>query len=1189
MTRLISAILLTLAACAAARAAEPSTLENEFVAPPAAARPWVYWFWLNSNITKEGMTADLEAMKRVGIGGVLIMEVDQGAPQGPVAFAGPKWRDLYRHMLSEANRLGLEVNMNNDAGWCGSGGPWMPAELSMQYVVWTETNLDGGKHIDAALAEPGRTANYYRDITVLAFPTPTGSARIENINGKTGHDRQDQPPSPARYKELPADQVIKADTIVDLSANFKNGRLTWEAPAGKWTVLRIGHTSTGAVNAPAPVTGRGLECDKLSKEAVDAMFAGLMGKIIADSPKLAGKTLVTTHIDSWEVHSQNWTPRLRQEFQKRRGYDLFRYFPVYTGRVVESLEVSERFLWDLRQTISDLLVENYAGHFRELAQKNGLKLSIEAYGDAAFDDVTYAGHCDEPMGEFWSWAYGGAAESVTEMTSAGHVYGKRIIGAESFTATDAEKWQGHPGNIKTLGDWAFCEGINRFVFHRYALQPWLNCRPGMSMGPWGLHYERTQTWWEQSAAWHQYLARCQHLLRQGLFVADICYLQPEGAPRSFGPPVARRGNPPDRPAYNFDGCSPDVVLTRMSVKDGRIVLPDGMSYRLLALPNSQTMTPRLLAKIVELVEAGATVVGPRPQKSPALENYPACDDEVKKLADRLWGDCDGEKIKQHVLGKGSVVWGKSAEQVLAERKVPVDFSSDGGLNGKLRYIHRTLEDGTELYFVANKREVSVAGTCSFRVRGKRPAFWWPQSGLMQMAAAWQEKGGVTRVPLYLDAAESVFVVFRPEMGTTDPVVTMTVDGKSFPPAPPASTKAVVMKAVYGVRGDAQRIRDVKAKVQELIDADKTRLLVADMALGDDPAPNVVKTLDIDFKVAGKPLHVRGTDTEVIRLPNGLHGKTFAVQTATYGVPGDATRTRNVKAAVQKLVDEGSTSFEVASMAAGGDPAFGIVKTLTVEFTVDGKPHKASGQDPDVIELLPEAIINVQRPATLTGTGGSSVVLEAWQNGRFELTTASGGKLISTVHDLPAARVVAGPWQLKFPAGTAVPEQELPILSAWNLSGNDAMKYFSGTATYGKVLRIPAELLGDDRGLYLDLGRVAVMARVKLNGHDLGVLWKAPYRVEIDPFAKPGDNTLEIEVTNLWINRMIGDENLPLDSDRNGDGTLKAWPKWLLEGKSSPSGRQSFSSWQLYKKGEPLHESGLLGPVTLQATRRVVPQ
>ena len=173
-----------------------------------------------------------------------------------------------------------------------------------------------------------------------------------------------------------------------------------------------------------------------------------------------------------------------------------------TGRVVDSLEISERFLWDLRQTVSDLLVENYAGHFRELANRHGMRLSIEAYDDCPCDQLTYAGQADEPMAEFWSWQKFGEAFSCTEMSSAAHVYGKRILGAEAFTANDAEKWQGHPGDIKDLGDWAFCEGINRFVFHRYAMQPWLDRKPGMSMGPWGLHYERTETWWEHSAAWH---------------------------------------------------------------------------------------------------------------------------------------------------------------------------------------------------------------------------------------------------------------------------------------------------------------------------------------------------------------------------------------------------------------------------------------------------------------------------------------------------------------------------------------------------------------------------------------------------------------------------------------------------------------------------------------------------------------
>ncbi len=229
--------------------------------------------------------------------------------------------------------------------------------------------------------------------------------------------------------------------------------------------------------------------------------------------------------------------------------------------------------------------------------------------------MTYAGQADEPMSEFWSWDKFGAAYSCTEMASAAHVYGKRILGAEAFTATDAEKWQSHPGNIKDLGDWAFCEGINRFVFHRYALQPWRDVRPGMSMGPWGLHYERTQTWWEQLRPWHEYLARCQFLLQQGQYVADVCYLQPEGAPRRFTPPADAMQAAFYRSGYDFDGCTPQVVMERMTVKDGRIVLPDGMSYRALVLPQAETMTPALLRRIKELAEAGATVVAPRGRRS----------------------------------------------------------------------------------------------------------------------------------------------------------------------------------------------------------------------------------------------------------------------------------------------------------------------------------------------------------------------------------------------------------------------------------------------------------------------------------------------------------------------------------------------------------------------------------------------
>jgi hypothetical protein len=401
----VGLLLISALSCGTLRAAESAALEKDFLHPPPSARPWVYWFWLNGNITSNGITADLEAMRRVGIGGVLIMEVDQGTPRGPADFGSPKWRELFKHVCAEAHRLGLEVNMNNDAGWCGSGGPWITPELAMQKVVWSETNTDGPRRFEALLAQPKAVSNYYSDIAMLAFPTPAGNARIQSIDGKAAFFPQHIPVQ-GTFAAVPADQTIARDRIVDLTRKCDaKGRLVWDVPAGKWTILRFGHTPTGKDNHPAPEPGRGLESDKLSKAATEVMFDNLIGKLISDSRPLAGTTLVSTHIDSWETGSQNWTPQFRKEFRKRRGYDPLRFLPVMTGRVVDSMEVSERFLWDLRQTVSDLLVENYSGYMGRLARERGLRLSIEAYDGTPCDDVTYAGTADEPMAEFWSWGY----------------------------------------------------------------------------------------------------------------------------------------------------------------------------------------------------------------------------------------------------------------------------------------------------------------------------------------------------------------------------------------------------------------------------------------------------------------------------------------------------------------------------------------------------------------------------------------------------------------------------------------------------------------------------------------------------------------------------------------------------------------------------------------------------------------
>ncbi len=784
--------------------ASAGALDRGFREPPAEARPWVYWFWLNGNITREGITADLEAMKRVGVGGVLIMEVDQGAPVGPVDFMGDRWRELFRHVHAEGRRLGLEVNMNNDAGWNGSGGPWIQPEQSMQEVVWTETDVAGPQRFEAVLPQPRATAGFYRDIVVQAFPA-VGGYRIANVRWKAAFQSRDNR-EPTTVDCTP-DMIVRRDSVTDLTGRIDaSGKLVWDVPPGRWTIVRFGHTSTGVENAPAPATGRGLECDKLSKEGIEANFAGMMAKLVADTgirPGTGAAGLVATHIDSWENGSQNWTAQMREEFRQRRGYDLSPFLPVMTGRVVDSLEISERFLWDLRQTISELVIENYAGWMHRLANVAGMRFTVEAYGGPS-DAIAYGGRSDEPMGEFWTPS--GAIETCRGMASAGHVYGKRIIGAEAFTSGDHERWREHPAVLKSHGDRAFCEGINRFVFHRYALQPWTDGRrPGMTMGPWGQHYERTQTWWEWTPAWHTYLARCQYMLRQGLFVADICRVQAETPPQGLGYY--------ERSGYDWDECGTEVVLTHMAVKDGRIVLPDGMNYGVLVLPWSQTMTPALLRKVKELVQAGATVIGPRPSASPSLAGFPQCDEEVKELAAELWGDADGQNVKEHRLGKGRVVWSDSPEKVLKESGVPADFTA----GQPLRWIHRRADEA-EIYFVANLQPYEFTTTCSFRVTGRIPELWWPDSGRMERAALWKQKDGRTHVVVPFEPSGSVFVVFRERSRDDGKVVLVRHNGKevlSAVPSPPL--KVIVQKALYGVLGDPTRTRDVTAQVQHRAD------------------------------------------------------------------------------------------------------------------------------------------------------------------------------------------------------------------------------------------------------------------------------------------------------------------------------------------------------------------------------------
>ena len=1194
-------------------------LANGFESPPASARPHTWWHWMNGNVTKAGITADLEAMQRVGIGGVQIFNAGEGIPAGPVKFNSPEWHEMFTFAVQEANRLGIEVCLHNCAGWSSSGGPWNTPENSMQHVVMSETKVTGGQKFSGTLPAPAAKWDFYRDIAVLAFRTPEGEGTdmkslaptitasvpgfdgAQFLEGKTsvnllagklpqqiqiefarpfatrsatlrvGQDASDvkgviqasddgihfrnlrtfattrrptrplnldlgSPATAARYfrfvftgagantKSLtvngislssrlrienvdakdgdsgafvmssPADDsaatnlVVERAKEIDLTSRMDaSGHLDWDAPAGDWTILRIGHTPTGRENHPAPAEGTGPECDKFSPGALDAHWAGFVQKCIDDAGPLAGKgrTFNNVLIDSYEVGGQNWSADFRAEFQKRRGYDPLPFLPAFTGRVVDNPETSERFLWDVRRTISDLFAENYYGHFAELCRTHNMLSSVEPY-TGPYESMQAGAAGDIPMGEFWVGSK--VHSSVKLASSVGHIYGRNIIGTESFTASPGEhgRWLDDPYAIKALGDQVFCLGINRFIFHRYAMQPWTNRWPGMTMGQWGTHFDRTSTWWEQGRAWLKYVARSQFMLQQGRFVADAAYFCGESSPAEM-----RAGDPALPPGHDFDGIGA-TALAGARVQDHQLVLKSGMRYRVLVLPPSdRAMTPEVLQQISELVAGGLTLVGMPPDKSPSLHDFPGCDQQIHSLVAKMWGNCDGRAVTEHPFGKGKVVWGQPLAKVFSDLGTPPDFEFAGDNQPRLTYVHRTDGD-EEIYFVSNQRERFTQANCTFRVTGRIPELWHADTGVIERAPVWHQENGRTVVSLQLDPAGSVFVVFRHRASPVDPVV--AVKSVYAPVQTSAVSKLEIRRARYeAVDGSAGA--DVTARLAEMVDNNALNLVANNDNFGPDPADSHVKQLRVNFILDGHEQEriVPENERLVIGRPAG---------------PGEAPVYQLHADAAGKLSVESSRAIKV------------------------------------------------------------------------ELTTAAGKTLKSEIHQVPPAQEITGPWNLNFPPNWGAPPQvTLSQLKSWTEVDDQGVKYFSGTATYTREIEIAADALGDQRSLYLDLGRVKNLAEVSLNGKNLGLLWKPPFRVNLTSAAHAGKNQLEIKVTNLWPNRLIGDEQLP--EDREWDGKkLKAWPQWLLDGKPSPTGRLTFTTWHHWTKDEPLLESGLLGPVRL---------
>lgn len=561
------------------------------------------------------------------------------------------------------------------------------------------------------------------------------------------------PESQVEYEKM---FMINPDSVLDITAHVSNdGILNWKAPSGHWTVMQLGMIPTGVTNAPATPEATGLEIDKMNKDDLKNHFDAFIGKILTRIPAEDRKAFQYVVADSYETGSENWTDGIADDFKKRYGYSPLPWLPVLAGQIVGSTEQSNRFLWDLRRLVADRVSYQYVGGLRELSHKHGLKLWLENYGHWGFpgEFLQYGGQADEVSGEFWAEGDLGDIE-LKDAASAAHIYGKNKIYAESFTAA-GQTFQRYPGSLKRRGDWAFTKGVNSTLLHVYISQPHDNPKPGINAW-FGTDFNRKNTWFNMAKPYFDYLRRCNFMLQQGRPVEDVAYYIGEDAPKMTGI------QDPELPyGYSYDWINAEVIENKMQVKNGHLVLPDGISYKLLVLPPEKTMRPRVLKSIMKLVKEGANIIGSRPERSPSLQNYPDADKEVKELADKLWQNCDGEKIKMVHYGKGKVMDGMTMEEAFKQLEAIPDFQLKS--NQPVLYTHRSTSKA-EIYFITNQSDSAIHISPSFRVTNRQPEWWDAVTGTTRNLPRFTQNEKSTTVPIRLEAAQSGFVVFEKKQG-----------------------------------------------------------------------------------------------------------------------------------------------------------------------------------------------------------------------------------------------------------------------------------------------------------------------------------------------------------------------------------------------------------------------------------------
>ncbi|KAH3499714.1 hypothetical protein KXW24_001091 [Aspergillus fumigatus] len=1310
-------------------------LKQRFASPGTAARPQVFWHWINGNVRRDALDADVDALHQAGHGGALIYDVNAGLPQGPIDYGSEEWLNDVVHAVKALGNRGMLAAMHNAPGYSGIGNPQLPVNMTMKQLVWTETRVASNTTSPVTLPRPFSKLGVYEDIFTLAYPVLPGEADVFRdavasilVNGEAQNtkiaktiDRErplrldskssyldismkdyftaqavmiyrvpetpkntfdgarDYPPSwtlkvsndsaiwttvtvsgnyPAlRQMDAPAvltfapvvakyfrlqpsgaswvsgldisssarlpnwavkahgapgtninpgtvttaSATINPDTIVDLT-NYTlgtNGTINWRPKKGTYTVVRIGYTVTGQDMPATPDTAHSLSVDLFSKAAIDAHFDTHLTRVIGALKPYIPNTFYGFEVDSYELGQQNWGGDLEADFHQLRGYSLRPWILAATGRIIESAAATEKFLYDFRLTHSNLVATNCYGYFSEKLNKLGLSLLVEPYGDGPFDGMELAAAVDLAYGEFWShYTYGSDGYSILGSSSAG-LKSMNLQPAEAFTGQpDSSAWTEYPYQLKAEGDRMMTFGVNRFFYHSYVHQPVDIAPPGMTMGPFGAHFDRLNTWSKQADGWNMYLTRVSSIMQMSQKATEIgCFVGEEPTASA----VITYNTPYEVPlSYQADIFSRSGLLS-MTASNGRAVYPSGTSFSVLIFPALPSASAEVLSKILELADGGVKILLLDANPTSRSITLSSSDGEVVQLANKLWGK----------VGNGIVFGNQTISELANTIGLLPDLTYTASSNdASIYYIHKVYED-EHIFFISNGLRKAADTVLSLRGAGV-PEVWDPISGDISEAAVWSYEDGRTLISYRFEPSESILIRLRAgirksrgtlsaiskdgfRLSTTEPFPGFT----DTPWKNVSSSFTVLFWAKpeifqFGTRNyvfyptSASAYGSGHALVAVAMGCNGIQLQEATSSL---------KTI-MSFTESTHNFTASGwTHVAVV----------YSENTPTLYVNGEVlgtgTQSSNV---VHPGVDSKDETDKMTKRFAGDIAGVSVIN----------ESLSAS----EVYSFYAKGIPAPSLPKTFSVVSGNQLLLR--QNGSYTLNTTHGQTKsldISTVK----TQAIEGPWKVTFPAERLPPPHTtdlmvvLPKLISLKDHDNLDIAHFSGTATYKTTFKLPKDfsessLQGVTNYRYLlTLGRVENIAAVWINGKSLGMSWLPPYELDLTSTIRLGrSNTLVVEVTNTWPNRLIGDEQLPAEATYNSTAEnygILSWPQWYEDRLNSnataprdrdiwgnaveksdstdrfsrkPGDRVSFVAWKHFNASDPLFESGLLGPVTI---------